>query len=859
MGEVYRAVDTRLGRTVAIKVISDHWRDRPDLRARFKIEAEAVAALNHPHIAQLFDIGQTSDVDYLVMELVDGETLADRLARGRLPPKEALDHARTLADALGHAHRRGIAHRDVKPGNVLLTRSGGLKLLDFGLARIGEQHGAGVAAVSTVVAAGGLPLTQTGAALGTWQYMAPEQIRGEPADKRSDVFALGAVIYEMLSGRRPFDRGDQHHTIAAVLQDDPGPVGAAAPLVAPAVERVVLTCLAKDPDERWQSADEVRRALDTALVPGESSRDRRSIGGRSAAVAVGAVGIAAALAAWPWSTPHVAEPTSGRTTRSVIALPANIAAAVGSGSLAFAPDGTSIVYAAITGAGELRRYRLADGVDSAIAGTTGGFAPFFAPDGRWLGFFAGGSLRKVSADGGTPTILCPAQSAFGASWGADDFIVFSHLPETGLFRIRASGGTPELLTRLAPADTGNDHRFPEVLPGGRAILYSVGTGPEDTARVVVMDLASGRRIELIQGAASARFAPPDHIAYARNGELFASPFSLDRLELTGSPRRLAAGVAELTDGNPEYAFSGSGDLVYFAGKGPPQNRLAFLDLNGAMTLAEAPPQFLARPRVSPDGGTVAYYVGAAKNNIWLYDIARGTATRRTFGRFHEPVWRSDGRLAAAEGGPGSQQIVLLSRDGGGSNEVLVEKGVSQFPETWSPDGGTLVYRVTQPQRQENLWALTIADRQRRAIAPSAFDQRNARFSPNGRWLAYLSNETGQFEVYVRAVGGTGGHWPISSGGASLAVWAPTGRQIYYRDLADGFWVADVTETAGFAASRPRLLFQRPGMSASFDITRDGRRFVVSKLDPAQQATQLQLVLNPLSPTADANRPTATGR
>ena len=856
MGEVYRAIDTRLGRPVAIKVVANRWQDRPDLRARFHVEAEAVAALNHPHIAQLFDIGQHGECDYLVMELVEGETLAARLARGRLSIKEAVDHARSLADALGHAHRRGITHRDVKPGNVVITRSGTLKLLDFGLARIGEHRGAVTAAVSTVAAAGGPPLTQIGAALGPWQYMAPEQVRGEAADARSDVFALGAVIYEMLSGRRPFDRPTQHDTIAAVLEADPDPIRAVEAQVSPALERVVHTCLAKDPDERWHSADDVRRALDTALAVGDARRAGRARFPGVAAAAAAAL-LVTVFAAFAWLAPRRVAPLSGRTMRSVIALPDNVTATVGSGSIAFAPDGSSIVYKPRGAQTELRRYRLADGVDTVIAGTTGAVEPFFSADGQWLGFFAGGFLKKVSVNGGTPTNLCPVQSSFGGSWSPDGFIVFSHMPETGLFRISAAGGTPEPLTHLTPEDAGNDHRYPEVLPGGRAILYSVATGPEDTARIVVADLRSGNRKELIQGAASARFVAPDHIAYARNGDLFASPFSLERLEITGPPQRLASDVAELSNGDPEFAFSGSGDLVYFSGGAVPANRLMLIDLKGVDTLIEGPSQWMAGPRISPDGGIVAYYVGAAKNNVWLYDMERGTTTRRTFGRFHEPVWRPDGRLTVAEGGPGSQQIVLLSRDGSGQDEVLVEKGLSQFPESWSPDGGTLVYRVSQPQGQWNLWTLTMADRGRRALAPSPFNQMLARFSPDGRWLAYVSDETGKNEVYVRSVDPAGGRWQISSGGARTTAWAPNSRRLYYRDQADGMWVADIADTPQFRATRPRLVFRSPDMSAPFDITADGNRFVTVKLERQPLPTQLHLVLNPLSATADASRPSST--
>jgi serine/threonine-protein kinase len=742
----------------------------------------------------------------------------------------------------------------VKPGNVLITRTGALKLLDFGLARIAEQREVGPAAASTVAAAGGPALTQIGAALGTWQYMSPEQIRGEPADARSDVFALGAVIYEMLSGRRPFDRNNQHDTIAAVLEDDPEPLRGIEARVPPAVEKVVHTCLAKDPDERWQAADHVRQALDVALAAGEAPRVRRPRLPVYAAAAVAAL-LLAALAAVAWFAPGRIERPTGRTIRSVIALPDKVTAAVGSGTIAFAPDGSSIFYRPRDPQAELRRYRLADGVDTVVAGTAGAEAPFFSPDGQWLGFFAGNFLKKVSINGGTPTNLCPVQSSWGGSWGADGFIVFSHVPETGLFRVPDSGGTPELITRLAPEDAGNDHRFPEVLPGGQTILYSVATGPEDTARIVAANLRTGERHELIQGAASARFVAPDHIAYARNGNLFASPFSLERLEITGPPQRLASGVAESTDGAPEFAFSGTGDLVYMSGGGTPENRLMLIALDGVPTLIEGPPQFMLRPRVSPDGGTVAYYVGAAKNNVWLYDMERGTTTRRTFGRFHEPVWRPDGRLSVSEGGPGLQKIVLLSRDGSGSDEMLVEEGPA-FPESWSPDGGTLVYRVIQPQAQWNLWALTMADRQRRALFPSPFNQRNARFSPDGRWLAYVSNETGRDELYVRSVE-DGGRTPISNGGAQMAAWTPDGRRLYYRDLADGMWVVDVASTPQFKVTRPRLVFRVPDLGFSFDLTADGTRFVAIKLDPRPAPTHLQLVLNPLSATADDRRPGPT--
>jgi serine/threonine-protein kinase len=840
MGEVYRATDTRLGRTVAIKVIANRWRERPDLRARFRIEAEAIAALNHPHIAQLFDVGHDGELDYLVMEHIEGETLAARLARGRLPLALALDYAKAIAAALGHAHRRKIIHRDVKPANVIITREGP-KLLDFGVARSVEPSIA-----ESTVAASDRPLTEPGATVGTWRYMAPEQLTGGAVDTRTDVFALGCVIYEMLAGRRAFHATSPHELVTAILTAAAVDLHAVDRAIPASLATIVRTCLAKEPDDRWQSGDDVRRALDAATVTPSLSRLLWNAG---AAIAALTAVIAAALAAitlWPTRDGHI----PGHTVRSTIDLPPDMSVETGFASVVFTPDGQSVVYMARGKQFELRRYRLTDATDTAIAGAQGGTTPFISPDGQWVGFFESGYLKKVSINGGTPTTLCAAQSPFGGTWGDDGSIVFSHMPETGLFRIAASGGTPELVTRLAPEDAGNDHRYPQFLPGGRGLLYAVATGPENTARIVVADLRTGQRKELVQGAASARFVSPGHLAYVRNGELFLSPFSLDRLEMSGPARRIATGVAEGTNGAPEFAFSGAGELVYLAGRGAPNNRLAFVDLQGKVTLIDSPPQYSDRPRISPDGRTIAYYVGAAKNNVWLFDVDRGTTARRTFGRYHEPVWSPDGRLAVAEGGPGAQRIVLLSRDGSGSDEVLVERAGPQFPESWSPDGRTLVYRAVKADGHWDLWAVTASTREQHAITASPFDESHARFSPNGRWIAYISNETGRSELYVRSSEPNGGRWLISSSGASGAAWAPNGRRLYFRG-AQALWVVEVTEARQFSASRPQLLFRAPQLGPIFDIMPDGQRFIMIQRDPTPPVTKLHLVLNPLATAIEA--------
>jgi len=748
MGEVYRATDTRLHREVAIKVMADCWRDRPDLHARFRAEAESIAALSHPHICQLHDVGEQDGLEFLVMELVEGETLADRLARGRLPLDQALAIARDIADALDAAHRRGIVHRDLKPANIMLTRSGP-RLLDFGLARLRILDDPDAVGQSTV-AAHDTRLTQTGATLGTWRYMAPEQIRGGEADVRTDIFALGAVVYEMVSGRHAFEAASHRELVAAILEADPPSVPTDLP---PALAHIVRACLEKQPDDRWQSAGDVRRALEAvqsagASIEGRGAAKRVTRPATIALVTLAAVVLVAVTAGLVARFVRSTSTPGTRVVRSAIPIEplARATAALPSGpfvELAFAPDGKSVVYGYTGQRRPLYRRALDDARAVPIPGTEIGEAPFFSPDGQWIGFWGNTKLMKVPATGGRPTRICNVDVLHGASWGEDGYIILGAKPGSGLFRVPASGGIPEPFTTLAPEDAaaGNEHRFPQVLPGGRGVLYAVGTGPEDAARIEVLDLRSGARKEIVRGSVSAGYVPTGHVVYARDGELFAMRFDLDRLEPSGATFSLATGVSESINGFPEFSFSPQGDLVYVQRFSTGSDALAFVDLQGRIELLPLARGYYADPRVSRDGSRIAFTILGAKNAVWVYDVVRRNATRVTFGlQYRNPAWTPDGRLTLTRGvGLASARIVLRSADGTGTDEELIAAetvpgglahapgGGAPIPETWTPDGRTLVFL-----RGRDLWTASLGGGAPRPLVTSQFHDSYARVSPDGK-------------------------------------------------------------------------------------------------------------------------------
>ena len=864
MGEVYRATDGRLDRTVAIKVLPAHLSNSPKFKQRFDREARIISQLAHPHLCALFDLGQQDDIAYFVMELLEGETLAARLKRGPLPPADVRRFGAQIADALESAHRHDVIHRDLKPANVMLTRTG-VKLLDFGIAK---PLATGDAAADSTRA---LPqLTAEGTAPGTLQYMAPEQIEGKPVTPRTDIFSLGSVIYEMATGRPAFTGSSRTVVIAAILEHEPEPMSALAPASAGVLETIVSTCLKKEPLDRWQSAHDVaiqlRSIPDTgaATVQVAGPGRGRSLASIPALALVAAIALAAAGAGWAIATVRGGHQLAGTPTREVRAtLTLAADAPIAGAQIVFTPDGSTVVYGSARGGQTmLVRRGLADADSSPIDGTLGADEPFLSPDGQWVAFYDGKQLMKVPIGGGRPTAIAAFASVAGASWGDDGFIVVGTRQETGLFRVSADGGTPEPLTVPTAEDAGNDHRWPQALPGGRGILFSVGTGPEESARIVVLDRHTGVRKDLLRGSASARYVATGHLVYARDAELFAMPFDLERLETTGAQVRVATGVNEGTDGAPEYAFSRSGDLVHASGwSGGPRNALMLVDRQGRMEETRFPKGPILSPRISPDGGRVAITVGGAKNNIWVYDILRGAATRVTFGRYHSPFWTPDGHLTFSKGPPDRLQLVRRSTDDTGPDEELTSAGPLQFGGSWTPDGQTLIYERFDPRSRWDLWTVTPGRAAPAPLVASSFSERSSRLSPDGRWLAYSSDENGRFEVYVRAMAG-GRRWPVSVDGGGFAVWSPDGKQLYFR-AGDGglerFWVVDVTlSAAAFSTSRPRRLFDpgaaagpNPLVGAVFDVMPGGDRFVMTRLGETAPKDRLQLALGALTPSASA--------
>ena len=654
--------------------------------ARFEHEARVLAALNHPNIAAIHGVVRDASRIALVMELLDGATLAARIAAGPLAVADASAIVRQLAVALDAAHDKGIVHRDLKPSNVIVSPAGLVKVLDFGLAKMVESaSGTGDTA--------GLdgPSTGTGTVMGTAAYMSPEQANGLRVDKRTDIWALGCVWFELLTGDRAFRGNSSAETLAAVLREDPDWSRLPANFP-PRLRTVLVRCLAKawherladvstvgfvleEPDsDRVTTSDSIRHVTTTS-----ESKPRL----RPRAIAGLALGASALVGfgAWSWSLAtrlgSPAEPAP--MVRSSILLPAGFERAV-SVPLAVSPDGALVVFRAIVdGRPRLYKRRMSDAQITPIDGAEFGSMPFFSPDGQWLGFVARGQIKKVRVEGGQPQLVGDLASVAGASWGDDDVIVAGRRESSGLWRVPASGGPPVRLTTVTAEDANNDHRWPQVLPGGRGVLFSVGTGPEESARIVVLDARTGARKDLLRGSASARYVPTGHLVYARHGELLAVPFDLDRLEITGASLRIAEGVNEDTDGAPEYAFSNRGDLVYGAGwSGGDRNVLTLVGLDGTARETAFPRGPLADPRFSFDGRRVAVTVAAAKNNVWVYDLDRASATQVTAGRYHAPIWTRDGRLLISRGPPAQHDLVLRNADLEGPEELLAAWDREQY-------------------------------------------------------------------------------------------------------------------------------------------------------------------------------------
>lgn len=837
MGEVYRAKDTRLDRTVAIKVLPAHLAGNPELRQRLEREAKTVSSLNHSHICVLHDIGHQDGIDYLVMEYLEGDTLAARLAKGPLPLEQALPLAIQITDALEAAHRRSVVHRDLKPANIMLTRSGA-KLLDFGLARIDKRIAAEGAEGHTVTAG----LTNPGTILGTFQYMAPEQLEGKDADARTDLFAFGAVLYEMLTGRKAFEGQSQASLISAIMSADPPAIAALQPLTPPALERVVNNCLAKDPDDRWQSAHDVKLELTwldqgggtSAAVPGSHSWERVALG--IALALLVAAGVLLALNSFRRG------PQPVQTVRSSILPPSNYF--FQRGNFSISPDGTRLAFTAVGPDGNYTLWvrTFSAGRAQQLSGTGGAMFPFWAPDSRRIGFFADGKLETVDVGSGAVRILCEAPlGRCGGAWNREGTIVFAPSLTGPLYRIPDSGGAPAPVTTIARPGSGQRHTWPFFLPDGGHFLYFVdwSTADDPQGNGVYVGSLDASRPKLVSSELTGNVAfAGGYLLYGRDRSLRAQPFDPDRLQPTGSVVSIAEQELEEDAGfsHSEFSVSTNGVLV-FQSMADSVSRLMWFD-QGGKELGQIAELGYKDPRLSPDGRFLAISSDDGRNGklfVRVYDLARGIATRLTEGASDEsPVWSHDGAKIAYGAFDGkSHYVKSTSADGSGSPQVLLNGPAIMRHLDWSQDG-----RLVFSDFSTGLPSLRVypaAEKQAMPFARGA----EARFSPDAKWVAYA----GSGGVFAQPFPGPGGRIEISGGNGAQPVWARDGRQIFYI-ASDRKLMAVSFDPKRKSAGAPRVLFQTRIIAPNFvatqyDVSADGR-FLINSV-PSNYSSPLTLL------------------
>jgi serine/threonine protein kinase/Tol biopolymer transport system component len=869
MGEVYKARDTRLDRSVAVKVLPAQLADDPQFRERFDREAKAIGSLTHPHICTLYDVGYQSGTAYLVMEYLEGDTLARRLETGALPPGQALKALVEIASALDHAHRVGIVHRDLKPGNIMLTRTGA-KLLDFGLAK-----------ATTVVAHANLSvlpttpanLTAQGTILGTFQYMAPEQLEGQEADARTDIFAFGAVAYEILTGKKAFEGKSQASLLAAIMHIDPVPVLKVDPLAPPLLDRLVTQCLAKAPHERFQSAHDVSIALrwiEESLPAGNvaSAPLRRRPLDRIARVA----SVTLALASIVLGTLYVAQLRSGSrgtaegppaVSRLTVVLPESttVLSAFGLNPLALSPDGQQIVYSSGTpGSNQLYRRFLNRLEVEPIPGTEGAATPFFSFDGQWLAFHVGRTLKKIGANGGLPTTIAevPFAPSRGATWTRDN-VIFYGILGGDLWRVPATGGAASMLTGPDALQREKEitRRFPYAVPNGKTLLYvtlptsgtSFASGTDfSAAQIVGLDVRTGERKVLLTGGFFPQYAPGGHLVFARDDGLYAVPFDPESLRMRGEAVKVIDGLASFSgNGYANFAVSATGTLVYVPGEDRKDYQrgttLVWVDRQGRERPLAHWMNTFNQQRLSPDGARLLVHGSNPVSDIGVHDIARGILTRLTLNSAGgtAPIWSPDGtQVTYSKPDPaftaGPYTLVSRSADGSGTEQALLEQPSPINAESWSPDGKWLAFTEVTPATGSDIWVLSVQSHGTPlAFATSAAAEQHPRFSPDGRWIAYQSNESGRDEVFVRPFpDSSGGKYQVSNSGGVNPEWASGGRELIYQS---GTAVMRVTVMAGptFAAGTPSKLFERPIGGVLLGVSPSSDEFVMSGLNA--QATR----------------------
>jgi serine/threonine protein kinase/dipeptidyl aminopeptidase/acylaminoacyl peptidase len=855
MGEVYKARDTRLDRTVAIKVLPSLLASDPALRARFEREARSISALNHPHICTLHDVGQEGSIAFLVMEYVDGLPPS-----GPMPPEMAIPIAIQICDALGAAHRAGIVHRDLKPSNILLTGRPGrsartgtphVKLLDFGLATRAAQPQSGAAIEATVTGA----LTGAHAVIGTPQYMAPEQIEGREADARTDIFALGCVIYELLTGKRAFEGKTASGVMAAILATEPRPMRELQPVTPPALEWIVGRCLAKDPEDRWQTVRDLRAALERVLHEPVSTSAAAPLQRTHprlpwiVAASLLALALVAALAAVRL---YFDRPAPDARVFTSLFIPPTNAVNPPALRLALSPDGRKLAYTATDASGRVVIWvRWLDRLDAQpIPGTMNAAAPFWSPDSRFIGFYADGTLKKVDVAGGPVVTITRASAGPAASWGANDVIAFTD--NTNIARVSASGGVATKITSVRQEEGERLHISPFFLPDGRHFLYAVGLAGSVVKSIRIASITGDTDVVLLPDATSNAMYASGRLVFLRDTTLMAQPFDVNTLKLTGEPQPIAEQIQiNPSTGTGAFSVSQSGVLVYQTGSTAAGTALTWLDRSGKKLGIVGERTGYLDLRLSPDGTRVAATVVAENSrtsDVWVIDLIRRVRTRFTFGAVGAgAIWSPDGdRLAYVVRREGSSSIVQKASNGIGQEQVVFEDRRDKFPLSWSPDGRFLLVNEVLGALRGSLLVLPVAPGSKPYKYPnSGFSEIPAEFSPDGKWIAYVSNEGGRKEVYVTTFPELSGRWQVSQTGGDYPRWRRDGKELFFL-TADRMMSAEVNATGPqFAVGVVKPLFDTRWVPARsvYDVTADGSRFLMVTWDPSPTDAGFNIVVN----------------
>ena len=857
MGSVYRANDTRLGRQVALKLIRRELLDDPASMARFGREARLLASLNHPHIATIHGIEESEGEPFLVLELVQGATLAERLAHGPLPVRESLVLAAQIATAIEAAHAQGIIHRDLKPANIKVTPDGSVKVLDFGLAKALAPDPPDQARPDAATI--GASRTGSGVVLGTASYMSPEQARGEQVDERTDIWAFGCVLYDMLTGKPAFEGATSSDTIAAILTRDPDWSSLPADLPAP-VRCLLRRALMRDSFQRLRDIGDARIEIEEALAapsgvdatPSGTRDTARSVGLDRRWLAGGVLVVAALAAATGWIVKPSGQEPGRPTVQFAIPVPrGQHLDGLDFPAVAVSPDGTHVAFCAGSGGAQQLFVRALSGLEAQpLAGTEGALSPFFSPDGQWIGFFAAGKLKKVQVSGGPVLAIQEAAIGFGGVWTTGGTIIYAPDNGSALWEVSADGGAPRAITKLNTARGEFSHRWPELLPGDAAVLYTVGTeGSWDDAEIVVQSIKTGERHTVVQGGTDPKYLRDGTLLFARGGAVLAVPFDPRALRATGSAITALSGVLESSDGAMELGASRNGTIAYIAG-GAGGRALVWVDRQGIVQPLASPTKDYASPRVSPDERTLAMAIaGTVQEDIWTYDISKNALTRITTEGGNSPVWSSDGeRIIFSASRGGRPNLFWKKADGEGADERLTTSSLAEVPTSSSSVGRrTVAYVETDPNHVRYIVLFDPVDRTTRRFHNPAANESAAAFSPDGKWMALVSDQTGRDEVYITAVDNPKQLTKVSADGGSEPVWRRDGKELFFRS-GERMMAAAVTLAPALAIQPPRVLFRGTfdagtASRPAYDVSGDGSRFlmVVSEtLD--RQTNELRVVL-----------------